>query len=173
MAMAGFKDVIRLRGARPPGIPRPRHQEADWLRGLRAYLAAIAVGNLVWEALQLPLYTIWWTGTPGENAFAVVHCTLGDLLIALSALVLSLVLVGDRNWPAGRFRGVAALAVLLGVAYTTFSEWLNIVVRAAWAYSEYMPVVPVFGFEVGLSPMVQWVAIPLLAFRQARKSLDE
>lgn len=54
---------------------------------MRIYLAAILVGNLVWESLQLPLYTIWREGTLREQAFAVLHCTGGDLLIAASALM--------------------------------------------------------------------------------------
>jgi hypothetical protein len=142
----------------------------DWLRSLRAYLAVIAAGNLAWEALHLPLYTIWRTGTPGEIAFAVVHCTLGDLLIALSALTLALVLVGDRHWPARRFGRAAAVAVVLGVGYTALSEWLNVVVRASWAYSELMPVVPLpGGFGVGLSPLLQWIVVPTLAFTCARR----
>src|SRR3546814_16537515 len=54
----------------------------DWLTALRRYLVAITVGNLVWEFAHLPLYTIWYEGTPGEILFAVLHCTGGDLLIA-------------------------------------------------------------------------------------------
>jgi len=146
----------------------------DWLRGLRAYLAVTAAGNLVWEALHLPLYTIWRTGTLGENAFAVVHCTLGDLLIALSALALALVLVGDRDWSARRFWPVAAVTVALGVAYTVFSEWLNVVVRASWAYSELMPIVPLpGGFGLGVSPLLQWMVVPLLALGWARQRAQE
>src|SRR3546814_3917201 len=38
----------------------------DWLTALRRYLVAITVGNLVWEFAHLPLYTIWYEGTPGE-----------------------------------------------------------------------------------------------------------
>lgn len=170
MAVAGFKDVMRRPGAPPPGRASPALPGVDWLRGLRAYLAVIAAGNFIWETLHLPLYTIWWTGTLGENAFAVVHCTLGDLLIALSALTLSLVLAGDRDWPARRFRRVTALAMTFGIGYTVFSEWLNIVVRAAWAYSEFMPVLSIFGVDVGLSPGLQWVVVPLVAMRQARRS---
>jgi len=56
---------------------------------------------------------------------------------------------------------VAALAVGLGLAYAVFSEWLNIVVRAAWAYSELMPVISLFGTDVGLSPLAQWMAEPV------------
>ena len=150
------------------------HARADtqaslaWLRGLRAYLGAVAGGNLVWEVLQLPLYTIWQTGTAREQAFAVVHCTLGDLVIALSTLVLGLVLVGDDSWPRRRFWPVAILTIVLGVGYTAFSEWLNVVVRAAWAYSELMPVISAVGVTIGLSPLLQWIAVPAAAFAVAR-----
>lgn len=55
-----------------------------------------------------------------------------------------------------------------GVGYTTFSEWLNVVVRGSWAYSELMPTVQLASFDLGLSPIAQWVAVPLLAFARAR-----
>jgi hypothetical protein len=37
-------------------------------------LCFIALANFAWEMLYLPLYTIWTTGTLGEQAFAVAHC---------------------------------------------------------------------------------------------------
>jgi len=57
---------------------------------------------------------------------------------------------------------VLTLAVLFGVSYTVFSEWLNIEVRQAWAYRDAMPVVPVLG--AGLSPVLQWIIVPLAGF---------
>lgn len=141
---------------------------ASWMSGARTYLALIFAGNLIWEIAQLPLYTIWTTGTRWEQAFAVAHCTAGDLLIAVSTLALALVAAGNRNWPRERFWRVAALAIVLGVGYTIFSEWLNINVRAAWAYSERMPVLPLFGFNAGLSPLLQWIIVPAASFTVAR-----
>lgn len=117
-----------------------RVERPDWVGALRAYLAVMAAGNFIWEAAHLPLYTIWTTGTFREQAFAVVHCTGGDLLIALSSLSIALVLAGDRGWPGRSFWPVLVLTVLFGVAYTTLSEWLNIVLRKSWAYSDLMPV---------------------------------
>jgi hypothetical protein len=142
----------------------------NWLGAQRAYLLTIAVGNLVWETAQLPLYTLWQTGTPGEKLFAVVHCTLGDLLIALAALNLGLVLAGHRDWPLRRFAAVAALMLAFGLGYTVFSEWLNIVVRRSWAYSSLMPVVSLFGLGVGLSPLLQWIVVPTLALYAGRRA---
>jgi hypothetical protein len=80
------------------------------------------------------------------------------------------VLAGHRDWPARRFGVVGVLTLAFGLGYTTFSEWLNIVVRESWAYSELMPVMPVFGFEVGVSPLLQWLAVPALALYAARRA---
>lgn len=117
---------------------------------------------------QLPLYTIWRTGSLGEKAFAVLHYTGGDLLIGLSALTVALVLTGDDEWPERGFARTTALTIALGVGYTIFSEWLNIVVRAAWQYSELMPVVPVIG--TGLSPLLQWLLVPTASLYVARRA---
>src|SRR3546814_5165705 len=38
-----------------------------WLAAVRRYLAVIAVGNLLWEFAQLPLYTIWYEGRSEEH----------------------------------------------------------------------------------------------------------
>lgn len=131
---------------------------------LRTYLLTIAGGNVVWEIAHLPLYTIWTSGSLGEKLFAVVHCTAGDVLIALSALAAALVVMGRRDWPARQFRPVSFMTVTLGVVYTVFSEWLNVSVRGSWEYSELMPTLSVPGFRLGLSPLLQWIVIPSLAF---------
>ena len=142
--------------------------DKGWLSMLRRYLIFVAVGNVMWETLQLPLYTIWVEGTPGKIAFAVAHCTAGDMLIALACLAVALVAAGDKSWPAKRFWTVAVLTVATGVAYTVFSEWLNLVVRKSWAYSSLMPVVPILG--IGLSPLMQWTLIPSAGLLWARRT---
>ncbi|MDN3563548.1 hypothetical protein ACFQY5_33285 [Paeniroseomonas aquatica] len=142
----------------------------DWPAALRVYLGVIAVGNLVWEAAHLPLYTLWNTGTAQEKLFAIVHCTGGDVLIALTCLALALITVGHRDWPLRAFRAVAAVTVVLGVGYTIFSEWLNIVVRQSWAYSELMPVVPII--DTGVTPLLQWLVVPLVALWLARRTVQ-
>jgi hypothetical protein len=120
------------------------------------------------KACKLPLYTIWSTGSVREQAFAVVHCTLGDLLIALSTLAVALVFAGDHGWPRDRFWRVAGLSMILGVAYAAFSEWLNVEIRASWAYSAWMPVISLFDFKIGLSPLLQWIVVPAVAFKITR-----
>lgn len=138
-----------------------------WLP-LRHYFAASALGHLTWESLQLPLYTIWSDGTAAQIAFAVAHCTLGDMLIATATLAPALLLFG-RGWPgdSAAFRNVTLSTVLLGVSYTVFSEWLNVDVRESWAYSSWMPRLPPLG--TGLSPVIQWVVVPTIASQWARR----
>jgi hypothetical protein len=150
-------------GTRVSQVQPPRGQ-ATWLRGLRTYLTVMAVGNLVWETLHLPLYTIWTDAPIGEQLFAVVHCTGGDILIALTTLIAALLVIGTPRWPHERFFAVAGATLLLGIGYTAFSEWLNVEVRRAWAYSEWMPAIPMFGFRVGFSPLLQWAILPATAF---------
>jgi len=130
-------------------------------RAVLWYMVMIAIGSAIWEMLQLPLYTLWSQGTTAGILYALAHCTIGDLMIALAAL--SVVLGGLRawRWPSERRVQVAVITILAGVAYTVFSEWLNVEVRKSWAYSAFMPIIP--GLGVGLSPVLQWIFVPFLA----------
>ena len=145
---------------------------AQLLRGraqrVAVYLAVSAVLNLLWEVVQLPLYTIWRTGTAGEIIFAVVHCTGGDMIIAATSLAVALLLVGNRNWPGEQRRPVFAVTLIIGIALTIYLEWLNTTVRQSWAYSDLMPTLPVLG--TGLAPLLQWVVVPILALCAAHGS---
>ena len=133
----------------------------DWPRALRWYLGVSVAGHLVWEVLQLPLYTLWSTGTFGQKAFAVVHCTLGDAMIAGLAMLIALAVFGRATWPADGAPRVFLASLALGAGYTIYSEWLNVSVRGSWAYSASMPVVPFIG--TGLTPLLQWIVIPAVA----------
>lgn len=134
---------------------------AFWRGFFARYLPGVAVANLLWEVAQLPLYTLWTEGSRGFMAYAVLHCTAGDVLIAGSALLAAMCLAAPRAFPRQGFARVAVVATLLGLAYTVFSEWLNTAVRASWAYAPAMPILPLL--EVGLTPFLQWLVLPPLA----------
>lgn len=155
--------ALPLTSSLPPGRPE------TWLLVLRRYAAFAVPAHLIWEFAHLPLYTIWHDRGTGEIVFAALHCTGGDALIATATLTIALLLAG-RGWPvAGRsYWRVAAIAIALGAGYTAYSEWLNTTVRNAWAYTELMPVIPLI--DAGLSPILQWLFIPLAAFWWARRS---
>jgi hypothetical protein len=77
------------------------------------YLIVAAIGNLVWEAVQIPLYTIWWTATRREIFIAVTHCTGGDVLIATATLLFASLFAGLLGWRPFGYR-MAATAIVLG-----------------------------------------------------------
>ncbi len=133
----------------------------DWTRTLRRYLAASALLHLSWEVVQLPLYSVWSTGTVKQQAFAVFHCSIGDVMIAALALLSAIALAGRPTWPSSGALRVYAVCLAGGAGYTIYSEWLNVSVRGSWAYSKLMPVVPLIG--TGLAPLLQWIVIPTLA----------
>lgn len=116
----------------------------------------------------MPLYQLWEEGTSKEIVFAAVHCTGGDILIALVSITAALILTNNYNWPKRNVRKVITLTIVFGFLYTVFSEWLNIEVREAWAYSDLMPVIPII--EMGLSPALQWVVVPTISLWWASKS---
>jgi hypothetical protein len=124
-------------------------------------LAIFMPANLIWEIVQLPLYTIWAEGW-GPIAYAVIHCTAGDVLIGSFAMLISLASF-RRDWPeTAASRVLVTVAVTtIGVVYTIFSEWFNVEVLGSWAYTSAMPIVPLIG--IGFAPLLQWLFIPPLA----------
>lgn len=152
---------------RPDHSLMAAHGSRRWLALLWRYIALILAMNLAWEVAQVPLYTIWTEGSAREIAFAVVHCTGGDAVIALVSLTVALSLVRPSRWPAEGFAQVLLSATFIGIIVTIVSEWLNVDVLRNWAYSERMPVVPRLG--TGLAPLLQWVLIPPLCMVWLRR----
>lgn len=137
---------------------------------LRRYLPAFLVLNVAWEFAQLPLYTIWHEASPGYIAFAVAHCTAGDILIGGAALALAL--IATRAGPLGQWQWfrIAAIASLIGAGYTLVSEWANTTVRQGWQYAELMPRLTLGSMVIGLSPLAQSLLLPPLALYFARRA---
>ena len=146
-----------------------KSSDRAWHTSLRRFFLVTAFGHLVWEFAHMPLYTLWETGTRNQIVFAAVHCTGGDLLIASATLMVALLLFGNNQWPSETFGAVTLSMIILGIGYTVFSEWLNIVIRQSWAYSEAMPIVPVL--DVGLSPLLQWIVVPSAPIWWARRAV--
>lgn len=73
-----------------------------------------------------------------------------------------MIFAGGPGWPHRHFARVALVSIAIGVAYTIYSEWLNVAVRGSWAYAEAMPRLPWVG--TGLAPLAQWFVVPAFAF---------
>jgi hypothetical protein len=123
--------------------------------------------NLAWELAQLPLYMIFREGSPAAIAFAVAHCTAGDVLIAAACYGLAALATRSARWPIESPLPGGMIAIAAGIGYTAFSEWLNVSVRGSWEYAPAMPTL----YGVGLSPLLQWLVVPavtLLIVRRVR-----
>ena len=138
--------------------------------GLR-YLPLFALLSYGWEWAHVRLYTIWAEAHIGYIAFAVAHCTVGDVLIGTAALAATLTLRREGPVHSWRIPPIAALSVLFGVAYTILSEWTNVTLLRSWTYASSMPTLDLGGFRIGLTPVLQWLVIPPLALYLAKLSL--
>ncbi|MBI2509402.1 MAG: hypothetical protein HYV99_05385 [Betaproteobacteria bacterium] len=114
-----------------PGRFTPWYRSrASWRFVLARFVPLLAAGNLVWEIFQLSFYTLWEEGTPRSRAFAVAHCTIGDVMIGTAALLASVMLFGRHGWPSFGYGRVLAAATFAGVAYTVFSSFRHS--RTGW-----------------------------------------
>jgi len=135
---------------------------------LRGYVPWLAGLNLAWEIAQLPLYTLWSDASPAYAAFAVLHCTAGDVMIGMAALALALTLGRAHDPASWQWRRLAAIVLVIGVGYTVFSEWRNTSLWN-WTYSALMPTLELGGWKLGLSPLLQWLIIPPVALYLAKR----
>jgi len=120
--------------------------------------------NLTWEIAQVRLYTLWAEADGLTVAWSLLHCSLGDVLIALAMFALAGMALRRSNWPVSRPWAGAAIAVTGALAYTAWSEWYNVYRAGSWAYSTSMPLI----FGIGVSPLLQWLILTpvlVLAYR--------
>ena len=139
----------------------------SWRFILTAYLPRLALCSLIWEIVQLPLYTVWAAPHWQAMLFPVLHCTAGDIIIGGVCLLIALSLnrAGTRDkWPSVC---ICAWTIVLAVSYTVFSERYNLSL-GNWAYSAIMPIVP--WIKVGVAPLAQWIIVPLLSWWWAQKN---
>ncbi len=155
--------VHTTRGDAPSGPWSMGNNTTSGVLRVGRYLLAVLGLNLIWEFAQLPLYTIWANEPIGAAALAVVHCTIGDGLIAGAALLSAWLVTGRLRLRAGMPLSVAAVAIGLGVAFTIVSERRATLAVHSWEYSSWMPVIP--WLQVGLTPVLQWFALPPIAMQ--------
>ena len=140
-----------------------------WRLILLGYVPWLAGLNLAWEAAHVRLYTLWYEAEPAYIAFSVLHCTLGDVLIGATALFTALIAARESSLARWHWCRIAVLTTLIGLAYTVFSEWMNITWLRSWTYADSMPKLELAGFELGLTPLAQWLVVPPAALYLAAR----
>lgn len=127
--------------------------------------------NYPWEFSQVPLFV----GMPDAPHWAAIKicatATLGDIIIMLIAYWFVAVVARTRSWIATPRAGHVMMFVAIGLAITVVIEQLALqgLWFGTWKYSPLMPVVP--GIGVGLSPLLQWIILPLLLVWFIRRQL--
>jgi hypothetical protein len=101
------------------------------------------------HALNLGMLTL-------SIAWALLHCTLGDVVIALVMFTLAGVVLRCADWPASRPWTGGTMVVIGALVFTAWSEWYNVYRAGNWGYSGGMPLI----FGIGLSPLLQWLVLP-------------
>ena len=122
--------------------------------GLWSALAFVL--NLTWEIAQVRLYTIWAAADGTSVAWALLHCSLGDVVIALAMFALAGIVLRRADWPVSRPWTGGVIVVIGAMAFTAWSEWYNVYRAGNWGYTASMPMI----FGIGLSPLLQWLIIP-------------
>ena len=114
--------------------------------------------NLAWEIAHVRLYTIWAELDGLQIAWAVFHCTLGDVAIALTMYALAGVILRRVDWPLSRPLAGSAIVLVGATVFTAWSEWNNVYRVGSWSYTAAMPLI----FGIGVSPLLQWLILPPL-----------
>ena len=149
-----------------------RLQALTWMPEFNVALFAILL-NFPWEFLQVPLFEGM---SQAPHWLAVRTCTraaLGDVVVALFAYWGVAALVGSRGWVSRTTAGAVLCFVALGITVTVVIERLALTGHWmwGWAYSPLMPVVPIL--EVGISPLLQWTALPPLVVWLVSRQIGE
>jgi hypothetical protein len=134
------------------------------------WLALAFVLNLTWEIAQVRLYTIWAEADGLSVAWALLHCSLGDVAIALAMFALAGMMLRRADWPASRPWTGGVMVVIGALAFTAWSEWYNVYRAGNWGYAASMPML----FGIGLFPLLQWLILPpvlVVAYRTLGQAL--
>ena len=119
------------------------------------------------EILQVPLYAHMSTLSHWQAILICLKATLGDIGIALAAFGVGAWRGSGQTWFVQPAASTVAAYLATGVLITIVFEWYAVLWAGRWAYSELMPVVPLFG--VGLAPIAQWIVLPPLVLHFLRR----
>jgi hypothetical protein len=125
--------------------------------------------HFVWEFIQAPTYAGMVEMNHWDGIKLCTAATFGDVGFALTAFWVTSLVARSRRW----IFEPSALQLLVflgvGIALTVGFEYYYTTISLRWTYSDLMPRVPPFG--TGLSPLLQWIVIPLLVVWFVRRQV--
>lgn len=153
-----------------PGFSKHLRNALRWPEFTLAGFAFLL--NFPWEMIQSPLFEGMGSMPHGD---AVQYCTraaFGDAGIMVIAFWTVAAVSGrGRGWLQQSGRMPIAIFVILGVLISTAIEMLATSGRwpEGWTYTADMPVL--WGVNVGLVPVLQWIILPPAAVLLTRRQL--
>lgn len=127
--------------------------------------------NFVWEFLQAPTYAGMVELNHWDGIKLCTSATVGDIGFALTAFWTTSLVARSRGWILQPTPFQMLVFIGVGVALTVGFEYYYTNISLRWTYSELMPLVPPFG--TGLSPLLQWLFIPVLVVWFTRRQLGD
>lgn len=125
--------------------------------------------HFVWEFVQAPTYAGMVEMNHWDGIKLCMSATFGDVGFALTAFILTSIAARSRGWYDAPKTWQLLLFLSVGIALTVGFEYYYTNITLRWTYSELMPLVPPFG--TGLSPLLQWIIVPLLTLGITRRQI--
>ena len=125
--------------------------------------------NFVWEYIQAPTYAGMIETNHWDGIKLCTSATFGDVGFALTAFWIASLASRSRQWIFEPKAWQLLMFLGIGIGLTIGFEFYYTTISLRWTYSELMPLVPPFG--TGLSPLLQWVVVPLLVLWFVRRQI--
>lgn len=126
--------------------------------------------HFVWEFWQAPTYTGMIELNHWDGIKLCTSATFGDVGFAMTAFWLTSLLAKNRLWFLKPSTSQMLLFIGVGIALTVGFEYYYTNISLRWTYSELMPLIPPFG--TGLSPLLQWLIIPVLVLWFTKRQIS-
>lgn len=153
-----------------PGFSRHLRSAIPWPELALASFALLL--NFPWEIIQSPLFEGMASMPHGEALRYCSRAAFGDAGIMLVAFwTVAAASSSGRGWMQKSGNMPIAIFTIIGVLITTGIEVLATSGRwlEGWTYSADMPVL--WGSNVGLVPILQWIILPPAAVLLTRRQL--
>lgn len=125
--------------------------------------------NVVWEMLQMPLFSFPSETTLMEFSLLCLRASLGDALMLVIMYWLTAAYFKLRMWILYLNAYQITFFIAIGMIMTVIFEALATGPLQRWEYGELMPTLPILG--TGVAPVLQWLLIPPLVLWFVRRQI--
>ncbi len=140
-----------------------RRKTTDRRKFQQLWLAIIIFSlilNFIWEMLQMPLFKNMTLSR--QSTLFCALASVADMLMVLLLYNVFTVFTKSSSWVFSISGKHIALLILIGGIGAVLAERRHLI-AGSWSYSDAMPVIPIA--EAGLSPVIQFMLLPLLIFK--------